>query len=778
MPDNTIIVQRGGRIIGALGSLILLALIIALLLGGRYVYIKWKSNNPAGPSSSPGGLSPGPSEPSPSPSGSPSEPSPSPSGSPSGPSPSPSGRPSGPSPGPSPSASPSDLSPSPSGSPSGPSASPSSPSPPPSGPSPGPSGSSPSSSSPAGSPNVVDVITGKATNLDPQDRAAIDNYLQAIYPGFPLKNKEDRFVATFIMNLGMYWRTYHKNIDENILQRLGIENVRCGGYYYGRCNDPCNAFCNNLLNCPVSSRSPKVPDIMESKMVDFVMNSKDYPPKGADCCKPGTFGLTDQFGSLTWTDYESPELTLRRSHCPGGNVSKCILYDPWFWQTSDTFKAGLLPENVPRTGEHPFWLLVDGKDGAGKDADYTRLDQLNFMLEGPGFPQDSLVEVSRDKGSSGSASFIFYYVQSGSGIFCDIGHSLRALNKIHALSILISKLPKNFKSFQYYSKTKPLVPTRVIKALNTEHSFKDYPQIMLTEVMAHIFSSYDYTMNGLENDGGVQGRGESWPWSQNGRGWSLSLQQFTWKRAYAGIATSNGIESIKANMVWFFEKNGLKGKDYPADLDVLGGDTEWTPAWETWSQKQIETLGQFWTASWAGWQMDLEVGEAYALSKMSNTAAWDFAIWLLAAPTTGTSVEINGDVAKNQAGANEASALLENGKAFEGVKFQDASNKEQKLDTVQFCLQPGGSNKCCFELIDLRYVLQAASLKKWQLYASMFLRSGVPTDKNTMDVCTLKLCDKSTEAVRKSTCCITSWFPGEDQSFNWKSMACDNVTKA
>lgn len=531
--------------------------------------------------------------------------------------------------------------------------------------------------------------------LKEENKNKILDYLNAVYPNIQvsLNKLSDQEIYNFFINLGFYWVSYHNNVD-NILKLIDVDfpsDVYCGGYFNRGGNELCG-------DDPSRHNADQ----------NWYKNNAPTFPLNSSCCKQGTLVLPAPVGQLYYSDYLQRDIEVFRNGYDYKNLfENSVIFNPIY-----LYKKGKLDD--------PYKNLLNiknGIDNTGKNISYKCCDGsllYDFTSKGCGYSSNSLVEVSRD--AAGGAPYAFYYITTGTGNFLNIGTNLRALNKIHALLLLIrqagntgfgSMTTYQFNGGNDYTKTKKQIILQDGKEIN--NSFVETPQLLCLELMlgrSGGSSKYTYSMN---NPSDINGFGEEvakkfapnveWPFSENGDGWGLhqSGKGVGYPHTYFEV-------DIMPILKWFFLAHNVSVPDF----------YDYKNNWKNWSYVQVIILGKFLDGVTVPYFKNWELN--YCLNKIANSDATDACIFELC------------NQEKSEITGKTGGHMLKdvNGNKWDGVSFNG-----NFINTVSFCIQPSGSGNWAFELSDYRVSYTVANslsdpTNYMLTYTEQFLKVGNP----------------------------------------------------
>lgn len=591
-----------------------------------------------------------------------------------------------------------------------------------------------------GCPPSFTCVKGKCI-LDSDKKTQLLKYMTSVYPSTTdYKNISDLELYNFFMYLGFYWVSYHNDVDDvlHIVDENFPSNVFCGG---GFTNEPIAKLCGGAVN-PQNTDDcykgwckiwPSYPDVC----------SEDNPEKC--CCKIGSLYKPATVGSLytipfLWRDIE----VMRNGYDYMSFFAKSVLYDPIY-----------LIKNNKLNNVDPFKylpLLKDGNDGSGKKLVYKCCDNSNtydFTKIGCGYGSNDMVEISRDRGD-GNGPDAFYYISSGTGNFLNLGTTIRSLNKIHAMMLIIRRAGElKFGSFTTYAfvPTNQYTTTKQVVNLSDgkiANSFLSTPQLLVLEFMVR--SKYRYGMN---NPGTVNGFGTSaakkllpnvdWPFDENGAGWE----------GHEGLPSSFYGIAFSYLLGWFFTLNKSKLPDI----------NDFQNNWINWSKSDVDILGKFMDAITVPYFDSWELN--FCFGRLADSAQPDSMIYQFVNP--------------------QASEIHNNGFTVNPLDVNDNPwsglvNSDKKIiETITYSIQPNSSGQWGYEMADFRISPKSTKTCKtlpkcqtdyWTDYTTKFLKTGDPfASKYTS--CVPYFCDDDNQ-----------WcMPGGTAPASWKILTCHPESK-
>ena len=582
--------------------------------------------------------------------------------------------------------------------------------------------------------------------LNNEKKSRILNYLTAIYPNNTFNTLTDLELNNFFMYLGFYWVSYHTNID-NVLQLID-ENfpsqVYCGAGFTRE---------GNAKLCGGTTNKPGFDDIFFEKYSPIWPANPGICPNNC-CCKMGTLYKFPPIGNLytivfLWRDIE----VLRNGYDCMDTFNKSVLYDPIV-----LYNMKKLNTDKPKLS-----IIKNGIDNSGSSLSYLCCDNsatYDFTKQGGGYPSNSLVEVSRDRGD-GKGPDAFYYISSGTGNFLNLGTTIRALNKIHAMLLIIRRagelnfgsfttylFPKNGDNSTIYTKTKKEIKFSDNKTIS--NSFIQMPQLLVLEFM--VLSNYMYGMN---NPGNVNGfatenakkllPNEDWPFDENGSGW-VDMNSGTLVQ-HKGIPYSGYSIKFHHLLSWFFKLN----------KSTLPDITNFSTNWNKWKYSDAVILGKFMDAVTVPYFDSWELN--FCFNRLADSAQPDAMVYQFLNPAKS-------EIRKNSFTVNP---LDTTGNAWGGI----TNSNGKYIETISYSIQPNSSGVWAFEMLDFRIDVLASTTTTtspiadyekgyWNEYANKFIKIGDPLSKN-FKACKPNYCENN-------EFCLAS--PDNTLPLEWKVFTC------
>ena len=569
---------------------------------------------------------------------------------------------------------------------------------------------------------------GNKCLLDNEKKSRILNYLTAIYPNNTFATLTDLELNNFFMYLGFYWVSYHSNID-NVLQLIDKNfpsQVYCGAGYT---REPKSKLCGGASN----------PAFTDDFYKNFAPIWPSYPnvcPNNC-CCKIGTLYKPPPVGNLytivfLWRDIE----VLRNGYDHTDIFNKSVLYDP------------IVLYNMKKLNTvNPILSIIkNGIDNSGSSLSYLCCDNsptYDFTKQGSAYTSNSLVEVSRDRGD-GKGPDAFYYISAGTGNFLNLGTTVRALNKIHALLLIIRRAGElNFGSFRTYlfsNYTKTQQQISFSDSKNVSNSFIQMPQLLLLEYM--VLSKYQYGMN---NPGNVNGfatqnakqllPNEDWPFDENGSGWET----------HQGLPYSGYGIKFDHLLGWFFKLN----------KSTLPDITDFNNNWSNWSSSDAIILGKFMDAITVPYFDSWELN--FCFNRLADSSQPDVMVYQFLNPAKS---EI-----KNNAFTVDPLDNTRN--PWGGITNIDG----KYIETICYSIQPNSSGVWAFEMLDFRINILSSTCSPpdpdcekayWNEYANKFIKAGDPLSNN-LHPCKPNYCENNEY-------CLAA--PDNTQPLEWKVFTC------
>lgn len=559
-------------------------------------------------------------------------------------------------------------------------------------------------------------------SLDKKLKSSIATYLNSVYPSKNdiLTKLNDVELFNYFMTLGYYWVSYH-NIVDNILTTVDNnypENVQCGGYFPDSSNE---RACGSDPHTNIASTWPTT------------------KVKGKTCCKPGTLGIYPENNQLYYIDYLNKQIeVLRNGYEYSDLLNKSKLVDPFY-----------LYKNNKLNSKNPFeslCIIKDGTDNKGKNLSYNVCDKsykmVDFTKYGPGYPSNSLIEVTRNRGTGGSPD-IFYYVASGTGNFLNSGITIRCLNKIHGALLVIKRAGElDFGSFSSYNmKSSEYTTTKQVINLTDgtiTNSFSQTPQLLLLEFFDRCQGKIAM---GCPNKTGDIGYEQAMKVNSN-VDWPFSSPN---SPAWEGQTAPQGSPQISYHWLldWFFKINNIS--NLPKYNDYINN-------WSSWNKNEVDVLGKFFdsvtTPYFKFWQLN------YCMNRIANNEFIDVLFYQFVNP--GKS-EINGY------------SLDVNPKDIKGNPWNGIVNYDNKyIQTINFSIQPNGAGGWAYELIDYRLSIKSTQgpndKKYWTKYANLFMKSGSQIN-NVYFNCNLNFCNDND---------IYCQIGGDGSPSDWEVIMCNN----
>jgi hypothetical protein len=606
-------------------------------------------------------------------------------------------------------------------------------------------------------PSILNCKNNICVFNNNDDKNRFLKYLTAIYPTLDnysfLTNLE---IYNFFKLLNFYWVSYHTNID-NLLHLIESDfpnNVYCGFGYS-------STAVKDILCGPVNP--PGYNDDFFQKYSPIWPSYPNYcTPSDTTkcCCKIGSLSKFPSINSLYTIVFMFRDIEVLRNGYDNTNLlNNSILFDPIY-----LYNIGKL--NVVNSISF-LPLIKNGIDNSGINLSYKCCDKSNtydFTKQGPGYSSNSNVEISRDRGSGDSPN-AFYYVSSGTGNFLNTGTTLRAINKIHAILLLIRRAGElNFGSLRTYLFSNYTNTKKIIKLKDTSifNSFIMTPQLFLLEYMS--LTKYKYGMNHpasdiqSENINGFANNEATkllssfpWPFKENGSGWNINGTQHT------GLPYSFYTVSFTTLLQWFFKLNN----------SILPDITDYINNWSNWSFNDVNILGKFMDAITVPYFSDWKLN--FCFNRIADSEQADAIFYQLINPIKS---EIKGN-------ALTVDPLDINGNSWNGIINLD----NKFINTICFCIQPNSSGLWAYEMTDFRINIKSANClsnnesdpntcqeQYWNQYTNLFMHTGNPLTK-IFNTCIPHYCENSNEW------CVTSPDPKHTLAGQWKVFTCFNPKK-